>query len=423
MYLSGSKWNLRRKRKRSNPLRIIALLLVIAALVYFWQVYVPAVPTPFIPTPTPTRSPASFVLEAETFFEAGKLQLAAEAYQQAIKIDPRQPAYYIELARVHMYAGNYSAAEAAARDALVLDKDSALAHAFLGWSLDFQAGYAEEGASDMMAQARTELDTAMDLNPNIPEVRAFHAEVLIDSNIDNYEQALEEARAAVALDSQSLEANRALAYVWELTGNRDLALESYEAARNINPNLPRLHIDIGNMLRALNDVDGARQSYLNAVALAPTWTEPLTLLAQLYAGVGEYGIASQYASQAVDLDPGNARLRGNLGRMYYHNGVYDEAIAQFQLAINGGTSPEGVPVEGLKLSGDPRVLEYYYTYGLAMAKQNLCYGPNEAVDILSAILQLAPDDEIAVFNAEEGLVLCGELERTATPESASGAGS
>ena len=423
MYLSGSKWNLRRKRKRSNPLRIIALLLIIAALIYFWQVYVPAVPTPFIPTPTPTRSPASFVLEAESFFQAGQLQLAADAYKQAISIDPREPAYYIELARVYMYAGEYSRAEAAARDALVLDENSAMAYAFLGWSLDFQAGYAEEGASDLMAQARTELDKAMDLNPNIPEVRAFHAEVLIDSNINNYEQALEEARAAIALDSHSLEANRSLAYVWELTGNRELALESYQAARDINPKLPQLHIDIGNMLRALNDVDGARESYLNAVALAPTWTEPLTLLAQLYAGVGEYGIASQYASQAVDLDPGNARLRGNLGRMYYHNGVYDEAIAQFQLAINGGMSPEGVTVEGLKLSGDPRVLEYYYTYGLAMAKQNLCYGPNEAVDILSAILQLAPDDEIAVFNAEEGLVLCGELERTATPEAASGTGS
>ena len=92
MYLSGSKWNLRRKRKRSNPLRIIALLLIIAALIYFWQVYVPAVPTPFIPTPTPTRSPASFVLEAESFFQAGQLQLAADAYKQAISIDPsRRP--------------------------------------------------------------------------------------------------------------------------------------------------------------------------------------------------------------------------------------------------------------------------------------------------------------------------------------------
>jgi tetratricopeptide (TPR) repeat protein len=414
MYLSGSKWNLRRKRKRSNPLRIIFLLLVIAAMVYFWQVYVPAVPTPFIPTPTPTRSPASFILEAESFFKAGKLQLAAEAYKEAITVDPRQPEYYIELARVYMYAGQYEAAATAAQDSLVL-ADTALGHAFLGWSLDFQGGYAEDEVErqDLLAQALSEVKLAVDKNPNIPEVRAFHAEVLMDTSVDNYEQALAEARAAIALDSKSLEANRALAYVWELTGNRELALQYYETARSINPNLPRIHIDIGNMLRALNDIDGARASYLNAVSLAPTWTEPLTLLVQLYAGVGEYGIASQYARQAVDLDPGNAKLRGNLGRMYYHNGVYDEAIAQFNLAIRGGPSPEGVDVAGLQISRDPRVLEYYYTYGLALAKSGIC---EEAIGIFTAILQLAPEDEIAVFNAEEGLVLCGELERTPTPE-------
>jgi len=269
MYLSGSKWNLRRKRKRSNPLRIIFLLLVIAALFYFWQVYVPDIPTPFIPTPTPTRSPASIVVEAETFFQAGQLELAADSYKQAITVDPREPKYYIELARVYMYAGKYEEAETAARDALVLT-DSALAHAFLGWSLDFQAGYAEDETErlDLLAQALSEVKLAVDRNPNIPEVRAFHAEVLMDSNFDNYEQALGEARAAIAMDNKSLEANRALAYVWELTGNRELALDSYIAARDINPKLPRIHIDVGNMLRALNDIDGARASYLNAVALA-----------------------------------------------------------------------------------------------------------------------------------------------------------
>ena len=422
MYLSGSKWNLRRKRKRSSPFRILFLLLLIAAIFYFWQVYVPDIPTPFIPTPTPTRSPASIVVEAETFFQAGKLQLAADAYKQAISVDPREQKYYIELARVYLYAGRYEEAETAAQDALVL-ADSALAHAFLGWSLDFQAGYAETEAEriELLTQALSEVQLAVDRNPNIPEVRAFHAEVMMDSNVDNYEQALGEARAAIALDSKSLEANRALAYVWELTGNRELALESYIAARDINPKLPRIHIDVGNMLRALNDIDGARASYLNAVALAPTWTEPLTLLVQLYAGVGEYGIASQYARQAVDLDPGTAKLRGNLGRLYYHSGIYDEAIAQFSLAIRGGNSPEGVEVLGLEISRDPRVLEYYYTYGLALAKSGIC--DKGAIDLFTAILQLAPEDEIAVFNAEEGLVLCGELERTPTPETTPEAGS
>jgi tetratricopeptide (TPR) repeat protein len=177
-----------------------------------------------------------------------------------------------------------------------------------------------------------------------------------------------------------------------------------------------LHIDVGNMLRVLSDIEGAKESYLKAVTLAPTDTLPLTLLVQLYANVGEYGVASQYAQQAVALNPADARLHGNLGRMYYHNGLYEEAIAQFELAIRGGTTAEGEFVEGLPLNNsDQRILEFYYTYGLALAKIGVC---SDAVEIFKVILQAAPDDEIAVFNAEEGLVLCGELERTPTPEGA-----
>jgi tetratricopeptide (TPR) repeat protein len=416
MYLKGSKWNLRKKRRRSNPWRIVLLLVLIAIVVFFWQTYVPAAQPLFVPTPTPTRSSASYVLEGENLFTAGKLEAAEEAYLQAIAADPREIAHYVELARVRVFAGEYTDAENAARDALVIDSDSALAHAMLGWALDFNASTINDTLEreTMLAEALTEAERALDLNPNAPEVRSVYAEVLIDNNINAYEEALESARAAVALDNTSLMAQRALAYVWERTGNPQLALESYQAARNLNPNLPSLHIDIGNMLRVLSDIEGAKESYLKAITLAPTDPLPLTLLVQLYANVGDYGVASQYAQQAVTLDPSNPRLRGNLGRMYYHNGLFEEAVSQFELAIRGGTSPEGDFVEGLPLNNsDTRVLEYYYTYGLALAKLGVCA---DAVEIFKVILQAAPDDEIAVFNAEEGLVLCGELERTPTPE-------
>ncbi len=418
MYLSGSKWNLRKKRKRSRPWRILALLVLIAGVVYVWQYYIPTTPPLFIPTPTPTRSPASFVLEAESLFEAGKLSQAEQGYQEAIRANPREPAHYVELARVRMFMGDYAGAEEAARDALVLEPNLAIAHAFLGWSLDFRSGELRDedplAADEMLAEALREAEAGFDLNPNVPEVRAFYAEILLDSDIQNYERALENARAAISLNNTSMEAHRALGYVWELTGNRELALESYLTARNLNPNIPSLHIDVGNMLRALGDIDGARESYLNAVALSPTSTEPLTLLVNLYAGVGEYGVASQYARQAVELNPGDPRLRGNLGRMYYHNGALEEAIAQFNFAIRGGQTPEEVWVEGLPLRPDDfRILEFYYTYGLALAKQGVC---EEAIQIFEAILLTAPEDEIAVFNAEEGLVICGQLERTPTPE-------
>lgn len=417
MYLSGSKWNMRKKRRRSRPLRVFVLLILIVGLVYLWQIYVPTVPPLFVATPTVTRSPASFVLEAESLFQAGRLSQAEQAYQQAIQVEPREVEFFIALAKVRMFAGKYSEAETAARDALLINQDSALGLAFLGWSLDFQASQASnpDSRSALLQEALLSTERAIELNPNSALAHAFYAEVLIDNDLGGYEDALRAAELAVELDPNTLETHRALGYIWEVTGNRDNALEAYQTARQLNPNLPLLHIDVGNMLRALGDVEGAIDSYLIAVGLAPENPEPLILIANAYAGDGEFGNASQYAKQAVELDPTNPYLRGNLGRMFYHNNVMDEAIQELGLAIRGGQAVAGVWVEGIPLDapGDGRVIEFYYTYGLALAKQADC---EEAVRIFDALLRAVPEDEIAVFNAQEGLFLCGELQRTPTPE-------
>ena len=146
MDLDGGRWNLRKKRRRSKPGRILMLVFLIAAAVYVEMVIVPRVPPPFVPTPTPTRSPASFLLEAETFFEAGKLGQAQESYLTALEVDPLNLMTFVDLARVQVFAGDYEAAQESASNALLLDPDSALANAVYGWVLDFLAFEAKDYA-------------------------------------------------------------------------------------------------------------------------------------------------------------------------------------------------------------------------------------------------------------------------------------
>lgn len=414
MYLSGSKWQIKKtRRRRSNPWRILLLLALIGGAIYIERVIVPTVPPLFIPTPTPTQNPATIILEAETLAEAGKLSQAEEAYQRAIEIDPKQANTYIALARVQMFAGKYAEAETNARNALLVDSNSALASAVLAWSLDFQASQAEtdQDRAALMLEAKTEIERALNLDSNSALARAYHAEILMDSG--DYAGALDEARASLAINPDTLEGQRAIGYVWERTGNYQQAIEAYQTALRINPYLPLLHISLGDMYLAEGDTDQAVASYLNAVALSPTSTEPLSRIVLAYARVGDYGIASQYATNAVEQDPTNPRLRGNLGRMYYKNNEIQQAVDQLRLAIQGGQLDDGSWVQGLTLDpGDARVVEFYYTYGLALAKNNQC---SDAIPIFEALLRTASDDEIAVANSYEGLVLCGQLEPTATP--------
>ncbi len=417
MYLSGSKWNMRKKRRRSNPWRILLLLVLIAAALYVERFVIPTIPTPFIPTPTPTRSPATFLLEAETLFQAGKLDQAETAYYEAVEANPLEASYFVDLARLQIFAGKYDKAEESASNALLLEPNSALANAVYGWVLDFKAIDApdQETRLDLLSQAFDKVAEAMEIDPNSALVLAFYAEVLIDYDIGRYEEAIQTAQSAVGIDPTIMEAHRAMGYVWESTGNYERAIDSYEAALRIHNNLPILHIALGNMYQALGDIDLAVDSYLRAVALDPTNPDPLNRIALAEARVGNYGIASQYAADAVDKDPDNPRLHGNLGRMYYRNGEIENAIEALRLAVQGGITEDGVVVQGLPLNdpNDERVVEFYYTYGLALAKGEQC---NLANQIFQLLLNVKPDDEVVIANAQEGLVICGVIEPTSTPE-------
>ena len=428
MYLSGSKWNTRKRRRRSNPWRVLGLLLLIGALLYLNSFILPETQPFFVSTPVPTRSPASLVLEGESLFQAGKLAQAKLSYLEAIAIDPQNPEYYIELARIQVFTGEYAEAVSNASNAVLLDENSALAYGVLGWALDFQAFANPEAASTLDALARVE--KAVELDPNSALVRAYYAEVIIDDDLEAYDRARQQAEQAVRLDPNLLEAQRALGYVWERTGNYALAFEAYQNALRISPNLAVLHVAVGDMhfnigltdlLEGRFDsgqqhVDEAIRSYTTATTLAPDDVEPFRRIARAYAQIGEFGKASQFAQTAVDLQPTNPRLHGDLGRMYYKNGEYEAAIASFALAIQGSLDPERPQVSGLPLDpGDPIVVEFYYMYGLALAKTQQC---GLGTEIARALLTGVPGDDVVVFNAEEILILCGELppRPTETPE-------
>ncbi|HEX9027948.1 MAG TPA: tetratricopeptide repeat protein, partial [Anaerolineales bacterium] len=89
MYLRGNKWTVtKRARRRPNMFRITILVVLIGIALYVNQVVVPATPPLFMPTPTPTHSPESFVNQAGDYLKTGKLDRAIEAYQNAIDSDP-----------------------------------------------------------------------------------------------------------------------------------------------------------------------------------------------------------------------------------------------------------------------------------------------------------------------------------------------
>lgn len=386
-----------RRRKRPNLFSWAILGLVVLFGYYLNQVYLPAQPNPFEATPTATRSPESLATEAETLFKDGKLLQSIEAYEEAIQASPQNPALYIAAARIQVWAGQYEDAQANAENALLLNPNSSMAHAVLAWALDFQGNNTDAIAS---------IDTAIELDPNNAIAHAYRVEILIDSNdFANIEKAIQVSKDAYALNPDVVETRRARAYLLEATSNYEEAIQFYRSAIELNPNIPILHMELGRNLRFVEVYDDAIKEFTLANTLNPPDPEPDLLISRTYATIGDYAKAIQYAEQAVKDRATDPSLRGNYGVMLFRNFLYEPALEQLSLVVKGGASEEGLPITGMSLSAGGRVVEYYYTYGLALARTNQC---GEALKISQQIKTAVPTDENAIFAADEMVRICEE---------------
>jgi len=407
MYLRGGKLNMKKRTRRpSNPLWIGFLVVAIAALIYFNQVVVPEMPPLLMPSPTPTRSQESLLNEARAFFTEGKLSQAIDSYEQAVLADPRNPATFIELARTQIFAGMYDQAVTNAENALLLNPTNSMAYAIKASALDYLGSYDDAEAAVIKA---------IELDPNNAAAYAYYTEILLDQgDYEDIQTAIDISQKAQTLDPTALETHRARGYVLFNTGNFSEAIQEYKAAIAINDKLWDLHYSLGAVYKMQGESDLAVQEMLTGVALNPTNPDILTEISRTYASEGQYGKAIQYAEQALSLEPSNPRLHGNLGVMLYQNDDYMRAAEQLKLVVNGGTTSEGVVVEGLPLAPGRIADDYYSIFALSLTQLDRCA---EAIPIMQAILTHIAEDEVAYYNAAQGMDYCrGTIDTPPTEE-------
>jgi tetratricopeptide (TPR) repeat protein len=212
----------------------------------------------------------------------------------------------------------------------------------------------------------------------------------------------------------SLEAHWARAYIYQLTDNRELAVQEYQAAININKNIPEIHLQLGITYKALGVIDQAIQQYTLANTLNPSDYLPELYSSRALASVGQYVQAEQYASAAVQDSPADPYLRGNWGYMLYKNNEWAAAIEQLSLVVNGGTTAEGQTIQPMPPSNnEPWNAIYYYTYALALAQNDRC---SEALPLTQTILDAFRTNEYAVYNATYAQDFCAQNIGTASPQ-------
>jgi tetratricopeptide (TPR) repeat protein len=396
-----------RRKRQSNPLRLIILVVLVGAALYINQVVVPATPPLFIPTPTPTRSPDSYLLDARTFSQQGKYNQAAEAYKQAIQSDPKNINTYIDLARLQVLYGDLDGAIVNTENALLLNSKNSLAHAVHAWAV---------GRKGNFQLALAELDSAIKTDPGNALAYAYLAEVLTQQQTEGkgelttVDKATEASRKALELGPNLMETHRARGLVLEITGNNAEAITEFEKAVVMNDSLADLHLALGRNYKALDDYNNAIDQFNRAISLQPNDPQPYIETALTYLKTGDYAKAVQYAEQAVQQKPEDALLYGYLGTIYYRWEDYQNALVPLRLATRGGLTEAGVQVQGLALNSDSMYM--YARYGLTLSRAGQC---GEALQISQTLTQAFPKDEINVANAAEMVNICEQQPGGVTP--------
>lgn len=323
MYLESRRKN----RRRSSPVRVLILLALIGAALYvYFRIKQKPAESPFVPTPTPTRSASFYTSEADRWYWKGDLSKAIAAYEKALTLESENVDTYISLARLLALEGRTLEAVQRAKRAVDMAPDNARAWAVLGMAYDWN-GEVEE--------AIQACQRALEIQPDSASGNAYLAEAYADAG--NLDQAAEIAQTAVKLSGDDpkveIDAYRNYGYVLERQGSYWLAIEEYKKALDINPNLAYIHIAIGKNHLTVGDFDTAMRSFEEAAEVDPDNAEAYYRMGRSYYEIGEHGEAQEYLKQATELGPEFGPAFGYLGFTYWSRRNYEDTIPNLERAI------------------------------------------------------------------------------------------
>jgi tetratricopeptide (TPR) repeat protein len=460
---SGKTFHLHPVGNRSNPYRVLLLIfLIIGSAWLLLMVNRGEVQSPFNPPPTPTPSPESYIMAAQAYFAAGKLddpssdQDAIGAYQMALQVDPSNALVWAELARIQTYSTNTLSTDqqrlnrlqealTSAEKGVALAPDDSTVSAIYAFVLDWNASsnlITADEREAYLAQAETVANRAFLLDPENAMALAFYAEVLLDQQ--KWDQAKQYATQAVELAPDSMDAHRVLGLVLESWGYYRDAIDEYIKASQISPNFTYFYLRIGLGYRQLALAAGGTQGQMYNSAMeyfekAANINQqlgiqdpyPYIAIAKTYAQQGEFFIAARNAEKALSFDPANADTYGQLGMIYVQARNYETALPTLRCAVDGCTADQNETarlfvengilnqapsVEPLPLT-NLNVAYYYVRYGSVLAylstpENGYC---THSLELMTQLRLVYPDDPVLMTNVEDNEATCRSLMGTPAP--------
>jgi len=339
----------------------------------------------------PENPQARFVL-GQIYRQTGDLAGAKSELQEAIKRQPDNPLYLQALAETYRDSRDYDTATEYANRLLKLNPNNLQAHFILA-TVDIDAKNYKEALGELdivqkgapndpmvhlnrafayyglknISEAEQEFQTAIKLNPQYDGAVADYVTMLYDTNQaaralqvaeqyvaanpnrasahfiygsalandKKFDQAKAEYQKAIQLDPKAIQPVVQLARVYEVTGNLDAALNTYQQALAIQPDMSQqLHVNLGNIYLQKNDLTNALKSYQDALKINPNDPVAANDVAWVYALQGRnLDEALSLATQAKQTAPNLPSINDTLAWIHYKKGNYQLSVSLLEDAV------------------------------------------------------------------------------------------
>lgn len=287
-------------------------------------------------------------------------------------------------------------------------------------------------AQGEFAAAMTEFQKAVNDTSCRKDALANIGEIYYVLNLNN--QAVDNLKEAISLDSKNSNLHLKLAGAYERLGKIDLAAEEYNLAlsktgkndeilmslENIwrqkvsdNPEDAEAHANLGAVLQKKKDYEGALAQYKKAESINPSNTNTRLNMGTLYQEQKDYETAIEAYDTITNFNPNFMLAYLYKAQCYKAMGKKDAAIENYKLALNldpanqdiknelynmyesSMTTEEKLEYLKTQIEQEPKNAGLLYNYAYELHKANRIA---EAIPYYNQVIKLAPKNENAYIN-------------------------
>lgn len=272
--------------------------------------------------------------------DAGRLDEAVKAYDRALALAPEDVSALVHLGEIHLLAGRRGEAEAALRKALAAAPADPAIHALLGQAALERKDFREAvdrleaalrgapGANRLhypLSQAYRGLGETAKAQEHLAKMGSVGVRPS-DPVLDDIESLRTGERARLESGKRAYNAGRLAE-----------AAEEFRRALEARPDSIEARINLAAALAQQGDRQGAVARLREAVALAPVNATARFNLALLLGPTAE---SIEHLTAALAARPQDAEARRELARLLRDAGRYDEALKEYERAVQDAPSDE-----------------------------------------------------------------------------------